>query len=74
MRKTVKKRKRNTLIEGVTEGRSRNEFVVEKYVQGKFIKGDKEVDPWSLNPLQKEEIEVLNLDLERPDDADEWRM
>ena len=58
----------------MADGRSRNEFIVEKYVQGKFIKGPRDVDPWSLSPLQKEEIAVLNLDLDRPDDADEWRM
>lgn len=72
MLKMVLRSKRWTPFRGeVTEFRSRNEFIVEKYVQGKFIKGDKEVDPWSLSPMRKEEIAVLNLELERPDDADE---
>ena len=47
---------------------------MEKYIQAKFIEGYKEVDPWSLRPLQKEEIVILNLELDRPGDADEWRM
>lgn len=46
---------------------SRNEFIADKYVRGKFIKGDKEVDPWSFLPLRDVEIEVLELEVEKPE-------
>jgi hypothetical protein len=44
---------------------------VEKYVHGRYIKGNKEVDPWSLAPLKDVERRVLELELTRPDDADD---
>ena len=52
-----------------TDASSRNDFIVEKYVKGKFLRGTREVDPWSLHPMKAVEIEVLELELERPDDA-----
>ena len=53
----------------VSETRMRREFIKEKYIEGKYIKGEEDIDPWSLHPLKKQEIEVLQLKLERPEDA-----
>jgi hypothetical protein len=47
----------------------RKEFIMEKYVERKYLVGEKDVDPWSLSPLRDVEIAVLELVLERPADA-----
>jgi len=43
-------------------------FIKDKYVEGKFIKGNRNepVNPWNLHPLQEIEWLVLQLDLKSP--------
>jgi hypothetical protein len=45
---------------------------VQKYMEGKFIKGERQVDPWSLAPLKEVELAVLDLEIERPKDYDDY--
>jgi hypothetical protein len=52
------------------EMRLRREFIAQKYIERKFIIDSRtKINPWSFHPLRSEEIEVLELNLERPDDA-----
>jgi hypothetical protein len=50
----------------------RQGFIVQKYMEGKFIKGKRVVDPWSLAPLKDVEWAVLELGIERPQDYNDY--
>jgi hypothetical protein len=44
---------------------------VQKYIERRFVKGDEEVDPWSLSPLQDVEMAVLEIEIEKPRDCED---
>jgi hypothetical protein len=66
---TSTSQKNRYVLVAYSEMRLRRDYIKEKYIDGKYIKGERDINPWGLHPLKKEEIEVLKLTIERPENA-----